>query len=452
MPGRTAGQRRGMPAGRDPVAGRLGHGQADGRLADEPVKQADRVRAAPDTGQDEIRQSPLDGQDLGRRLVAQDPLEVAHDRRVGVRAHRRAEDIVGGLDVRDPVAHRLVDGVLERGRAGSNRPDLGAQGSHPEDVGLLALDVLGAHEHDTGQIEQGAGRRRRDPVLARAGLGDHPGLAQPPGQEGLAEGVVDLVGAGVAEVLALQVQPQAGRDRRPGGAGRSDEPARFVEGRGGQPIGAIERGRPARIGRQQGPELGPEAGIVAELVVRPLEVLEGRHQGLRHVPTAEFAVAAPATGRVGLEQAGERPAWVGRRRLGRSQRAARARLAKRATRSGSLCGRCPSIRAASTPEATSTPIAATERTASPTLAGLSPPPRITGTARAIAAARLVDERVPVPPGWGPPAVSRRIALRAGVEVGLGAGNGGGGQRLEISRRDLGREVECTSRPAVRADR
>ena len=52
--------------------------------------------------------------DLGGRLVADPPLEVAHDRRVRVRAHRRAEDVVGRLDVRDPVAHRLVDRVLER--------------------------------------------------------------------------------------------------------------------------------------------------------------------------------------------------------------------------------------------------------------------------------------------------------------------------------------------------
>ena len=43
--------------------------------------------------------------------------------------------------------------------------------------------------------------------------------------------------------------------------------------------------------------------------------------------------------------------------MGWSQRAARARFAKSATRSGSLRGRCPATRAASTPEATSTPTA-----------------------------------------------------------------------------------------------
>ena len=39
--------------------------------------------------------------------------------------------------------------------------------------------------------------------------------------------------------------------------------------------------------------------------------------------------------------------------------------------------------------------------------GASPPARVTGTSRATAAASATDARWPVPPGWGPPAVSRR---------------------------------------------
>ena len=196
------------------VAGRLGDREPDRRLADEPVEQPDRVRAAADAGEGEVRQPALDLDDLGRRLVADPALEVADDRRVRVRPHRRAEDVVGRLDVRDPVAHRLVDRVLERRAAGRDRPDLRAERPHPEHVRLLALDVLGAHVDDARQAEQRAGRRGRDAVLAGAGLGDDPGLAEPAGQERLAERVVDLVGAGVGEVLALQVEPEPVRQAR----------------------------------------------------------------------------------------------------------------------------------------------------------------------------------------------------------------------------------------------
>ena len=162
----------------------------------------------------EVRQPPFDRRELGRGLVADPALEVADDRRVRMRAHRRSEDVVGRLDVRDPVAHRLVDGVLEGGRAGRDRADLRAEGAHPQDVRLLALDVLGAHVDDARQVEQRAGRGGRHAVLAGAGLGDDPGLAEAARQQRLPERVVDLVGAGVGQVLALEVEAQAAGSRR----------------------------------------------------------------------------------------------------------------------------------------------------------------------------------------------------------------------------------------------
>ena len=46
-------------------------------------------------------------------------------------------------------------------------------------------------------------------MLAGAGLGDDPGLAHVAGEQRLAEHVVDLVRAGVVEVLALEQDPGA---------------------------------------------------------------------------------------------------------------------------------------------------------------------------------------------------------------------------------------------------
>ena len=78
---------------------------------------------------------------------------------------------------------------------------------HPLDVGLLAAHVLGAHVDDALEPEQRAGGGGRDAVLAGAGLGDDPLLAHALGQQRLAERVVDLVGAGVEQVLALEEDP-----------------------------------------------------------------------------------------------------------------------------------------------------------------------------------------------------------------------------------------------------
>src|SRR5215210_8593619 len=87
-PGRAPGEGRRVAAGRDPVARRLGNGQPDGRLADEPIEQADGIRSAPDAGEREVGQTTLQLVELRCRFVADPTLEVTDDRRVRMRTHR----------------------------------------------------------------------------------------------------------------------------------------------------------------------------------------------------------------------------------------------------------------------------------------------------------------------------------------------------------------------------
>ena len=84
-------------------------------------ERADRVRAAADAGDHAVGQPALGGLDLLARLVADHALEVAHQRRVGRRAHRRADHVVGGGHVGHPVADRRADRLLERAGAGLDR-------------------------------------------------------------------------------------------------------------------------------------------------------------------------------------------------------------------------------------------------------------------------------------------------------------------------------------------
>src|SRR5439155_2354803 len=116
-------------------------------------------------------------------------------------------------------------------------------------------DILRAHVHLAREAQERRGGRGRDAVLARAGLGNHPPLAHPLGEERLAEDVVDLVGAGVTEVLALQVDP--------GAAGLLAEARREVE-RGGPPGVVAEEPGEARL----------ERGVAARPGVRALELDE----------------------------------------------------------------------------------------------------------------------------------------------------------------------------------
>ena len=93
--------------------------------------------------------------------------------------------------------------------AGLHRHHLGAQHVHAEHVGLLPLHVDRAHIDDAFEAEAGAERGGGDPVLAGAGLGDDALLAHAAGEKDLAQHVVHLVGAGMVQLLALEVDLRA---------------------------------------------------------------------------------------------------------------------------------------------------------------------------------------------------------------------------------------------------
>ena len=107
-----------------------------------------------------------------RGLVADDSVELADHPRIRVRTHDRAEAVVRRLDRRDPVAHRLVDRVLQRAAAALHGFDLGSEQLHPKHVQGLAVDVDGAHVHLALHTEQRRSGGAGDAVLTGTGLGD----------------------------------------------------------------------------------------------------------------------------------------------------------------------------------------------------------------------------------------------------------------------------------------
>ena len=78
-----------------------------------------------------------------RASRADHALEIADQLGIGVRAGGGADDVEGVVDVRDPVAQRLVHRVLERAaRRWSTGAHFGAEQLHAEHIGLLPLDIL----------------------------------------------------------------------------------------------------------------------------------------------------------------------------------------------------------------------------------------------------------------------------------------------------------------------
>ena len=169
----------------------------------EAGEQAHGIGAAAHAGHGHVGQTAGKFQHLGAGFAADDGLEVAHHERVGVRAHGGTQHIEG-LGLVDPHLQGFVHGFLEGTLAAHGRMHAGAQHLHAGHVEVLADDVHFTHADDAFQAHEGGTGRGAHAMLARAGLGDDTGLAHALGQQTLADGVVDLVGAQMVEVFALE--------------------------------------------------------------------------------------------------------------------------------------------------------------------------------------------------------------------------------------------------------
>src|SRR5205807_2667920 len=83
------------------------------RVIEESMENADRVASTANAGNHRPRQLAFLLQDLSTGLSADDALEVADHGWVWVWSDYGPEEVVGVLDVRDPVSQGFVYGVLE---------------------------------------------------------------------------------------------------------------------------------------------------------------------------------------------------------------------------------------------------------------------------------------------------------------------------------------------------
>lgn len=98
--------------------------QPDVLLLDKVVERSDGVTSTSDTGDDSIRKlADLLGH-LLLDLPSDDSLEITDDGGERVGTDGGSNTVVGRLQVGHPFTHGLIDGVLERLRAGSDGDDL----------------------------------------------------------------------------------------------------------------------------------------------------------------------------------------------------------------------------------------------------------------------------------------------------------------------------------------
>src|SRR5574344_1158099 len=123
-----------------------------------------------------------------------------------MRTYGRTYDIESVGWMATPVADSLVGGVFESPVARLHRSYLRSKHFHSFNVGVLALHVESTLIHHARHVHQCAHRSRSHTMLSSSRLGDDTFLSHFLGQQNLTDGVVDLVGTRMVEVLALQIE------------------------------------------------------------------------------------------------------------------------------------------------------------------------------------------------------------------------------------------------------
>ncbi len=141
-------------------------------IAQKRIEEADSVGATANAGEKVRGQSLFRGENLLPGFAADDGLKIADHGWIRMRAKDRAEEIVRGAHVGDPVAHGFVDGVFQCAAAGIDGDDLRAEQAHARDVERLTRHVFRAHVDDAFEAEMRGDGCGGHTVLACTSFGD----------------------------------------------------------------------------------------------------------------------------------------------------------------------------------------------------------------------------------------------------------------------------------------
>ena len=206
-------------------------------------------------------------QELFTRLLPDAELEVAHHQREGMRPEHRADAVDRILVILriglESGIHRLFQCLQPEGDGNHFR----SENLHAGHVGRLLGDIDFPHVNFTLQPKVGGGSGERHTVLAGAGFRNQPFLAHEFGEQTFSHAVIELMGAGMVEILPLEVDLAVAQQSR-------------------QPVTMINRSRPSLKLPPDAAQLVDEVRRAADGLVGILNLLERRHKFRRKISAA----------------------------------------------------------------------------------------------------------------------------------------------------------------------
>ena len=167
------------------------------------IKTPHGIGTASDTGENGIWQPPFLLLKLLLDLLGNHRLEIADNRREGMRSHHRTEAVMGIANPGRPLAHGLGYRVFEGRRTGLHRDDPGAKEPHTVHIERLANRIFLPHENHTFHPHHSGGRRGCYTMLAGSRLGNQTSLPHLLGKQRLPQHIVDLMRTCMIEIFSL---------------------------------------------------------------------------------------------------------------------------------------------------------------------------------------------------------------------------------------------------------
>ena len=171
------------------------------------MENASRIGAATDISDHRLGQSATLVRALFPAFLANHALELSNNPREELGANHRTQDVMRFTNRTHPISHGFVGGILEGSGPQSHPMDGRGEHSHAEDIEPLLTGILFTplYTSQGSPNNRPAGGCGGHAVPARTpGLRNDSPLAHAFGQQGLPDGVVDLVGTGVGQVFSFK--------------------------------------------------------------------------------------------------------------------------------------------------------------------------------------------------------------------------------------------------------
>src|SRR6056297_76490 len=173
----------------------------------ERMKEANSITSSSHTGYQEVRKLSFCFNYLFTRFVANYPLKISDNSRIGMGANDRTNYVMSGFDICHPVANGFVGGICKSAASRHDRYYFCTKKAHPVNIQSLPPHIFLSHEDVAFKTESCCSSSTCYSVLSRAGFSYYPFLTQLLSDKRLSHCIVYIVCPCMVKIFPFQIDP-----------------------------------------------------------------------------------------------------------------------------------------------------------------------------------------------------------------------------------------------------